>query len=442
MKSVIRLHCLFKLSFKRCNFISAQCFREFSGILGIETSCDDTGVAILDVDGNILGEKVASQTSLSVMLGGVLPSVAAELHRSNIEDTTRSVFAQSKLRREDIDSVAVTVKPGMPLSLKIGLVYAKEFAIQYRKPIIPIHHMEAHALTAMLTNRSLTYPFLVLLLSGGHCLLALARGLEDFILLGTSLDASPGDILDKIARRLKLSRLGDSRLKTVCGGRAIELMAAEPSADPRAFDLPFPRSQDRDCDFSFSGIHVAAEHVIKSSEKEVSDRTGSSSLPLDVIANICASVQYSLLRLIGRRVQRAIEFLMSSVLSTAPAVPLLQQLPKSMVISGGVAANTVIRNGLSEVVQHYGMDLVAPPPRLCTDNGVMIAWRVLNGLLLRQAGSRVVNDPSTIDFQPRCPFGIDCRALVREANIKIKPIKFSDSVFHSNPVQSTRAQSA
>ncbi|VDP77098.1 unnamed protein product [Echinostoma caproni] len=270
----------------------------------------------------------------------------------------------------------------------------------------------------------LQFPFLVLLLSGGHGLLALARGLEDFILLGTALDASPGDILDKIARRLKLNRIQDPRLKEVSGGRAIEILATECPGSPHLFNLPNPRSQKRDCDFSFTGIHIAAERIIDKLESEnagtfyffhATDRD-SKLLPRDLLASICAAIQLSFTQLICRRVQRAIE------LTTIHSDLLMQGLPwpTKLVVSGGVAANSYIRYGLVETAGLYGLHVVAPPPRLCTDNGVMIAW---NGLLLFRDGSRITHDLSQIDFEPKAPFGIDCRALVQKANLKIKPIR-------------------
>ncbi|TPP60209.1 putative tRNA N6-adenosine threonylcarbamoyltransferase mitochondrial [Fasciola gigantica] len=291
----------------------------------------------------------------------------------------------------------------------------------FRLPIIPIHHRKHTLLRAQLIDPGLQFPFLVLLLSGGHGLLALARGLEDFVLLGTALDASPGDVLDKIARRLKLNRIGDPRLNAVSGGRAIEILSAECSHSPLAFDLPCPRSQKRDCDFSFTGVHIAAERLIDRLEVEhaaISGNRDSALLPRDLVANICAAVQMSITQLVCRRVQRAIELTAahSNLSAWASLTP-----PTKLVVSGGVAANAFIRQGLTETAAMYGLPLVAPPPHLCTDNGVMVAW---NALLLFRAGSRIIRDPSKIDFEPRAPFGIDCRALVREANLKIKPIRF------------------
>lgn len=390
-----------------------------SCILGIETSCDDTCAAIIDSSGNLKAEEVISQTCLSTMLGGVLPTVARERHEQTIHSVVSSVLNKCRSWR-DIDAIAVTVKPGMPLSLKVGVAYAKELAKYYNKPIIPIHHMEAHALISMFTHPNLQFPFLALLVSGGHGLLALVRDLEDFLLLGTSLDAPPGDVLDKLARRLKLFRLGDPRLKAASGGRAIELLASDLTAAHPLFTITHPRSQDRDCDFSFSGIHLAAEHTIELLERDItpsSDPHISSGLSLECTIGLCASIQYTMTQVICHRVQRAFEFLRLQTSSIFP-------WPNALIVSGGVAANSFIRNGLAEVSAHYHVPLLAPPERLCTDNGVMIAW---NGLLLRRAGSRIFTDPSLVDFVPNASFGVDCRAMVREADIKIRPIKLSHS---------------
>lgn len=396
-------------------------------ILGIETSCDDTCAAVIDRDGNLKAEKIVSQTSLSTMLGGVLPSVARERHEQAIHSVLATVLDEYTSWR-DIDSIAVTVKPGMPLSLKVGVAYAKELAIKYSKPIIPVHHMEAHALITMFTHPNLHFPFLALLVSGGHGLLALVRNLEDFLLLGTSLDAAPGDVLDKLARRLKLFRLGDPRLNAASGGRAIEVFASDVTDSEPLFAISHPRSQSRDCDFSFSGIHLAAERTIERLERNIPsilDDHISSGLSLECVTRICASIQHAITQVICHRVQRAFEFLRLQANSAFP-------WPNALIVSGGVAANSFIRSGLVEVCAHYCVPLLAPPERLCTDNGVMIAW---NGLLLRRAGSRILTDPSLVDFEPNASFGADCRALVREANIKIRPIKLSHTrLYHPTTI--------
>ncbi|VDD75695.1 unnamed protein product [Mesocestoides corti] len=323
----------------------------------------------------------------------------------------------------------------MALSLKVGVMYAKQLAVTHKLPIIPIHHMEAHALTAMLTDErlvckfndhfSLNFPYLVLLVSGGHSLLAVAKDVDDFLLLGTSLDISPGDCLDKIARRLRLSAIGNGIYSQIPGGMAVELMART-SKNPTAYPMPTPRSVNRDCDFSFSGIRSAADRLINRLEKE-----NGGVISMEDIASICSSCQTAVTRLFCRRLQRAIEYcilerhLPPSVKIPASSWP-TPRVPSNpdpaaaaLVLSGGVASNTFMRTELAKVATHYGMRLVAPPPRLCTDNGVMIAW---NGVLLHSRGKRLECDPSMIDFTPRAPLGKDIRSLVSEACIRIKPL--------------------
>ena len=188
-------------------------------ILGIETSCDDTGVAIVDTDGNILGEALHSQLQTHLDLGGIIPVVARDLHKENIAQVVATAMQNAKLNFSDLSAIAVTVKPGMALSLLVGTAFAKDLAKTWSKPLIPIHHMEAHALTARMVekvyihlyspyffyfqliitiNFQVDFPFMVLLVSGGHCLLALVKSVDEFLCLGESNDNSPGEILDKV----------------------------------------------------------------------------------------------------------------------------------------------------------------------------------------------------------------------------------------------------
>nr|CAH8826152.1 unnamed protein product [Trichobilharzia regenti] len=401
--------------------------RRFSYILGIETSCDDTGAAVFSASGKLLGDSLSSQTSTSVMLGGVVPPVAAELHKKHIESVVLDAVSKSNIRLQDLSHVGVTVKPGMSLSLRVGVDFAKTLATHLRIPIIPIDHMEAHALTALHTDPKLEFPYVILLISGGHGLLGIVQGVEDYILLGTALDASPGDVLDKLSRRLRLNRLGDERLKNVAGGKALEMVARIYNGNHRRFDLPLPRSQSKDCDFSFTGIHVFTEHLI---DKLESSTSGSGhTLAMQDIADICASIQFAMARLICRRVQRAVEYCILQGDGDDNVSDVKITRPTALVVSGGVGANLVIRAGLTEVANHYNMRFVSPPPHLCTDNGVMIAW---NGYLLQKEKSpRITEDISSVDFTPRSTFGLDFRESVKQANISIEPIKLPDSVFQS-----------
>jgi len=172
--------------------------RSYSVILGIETSCDDTGCAIVDTDRNILGECLKSQQQIHLDFGGIIPPVARDLHKENIDSVVTQAIQQAQIELNKIDAIAVTVKPGMSLSLLVGMNYAKKLSKQSLKPLIPIHHMEAHALTARLVDKDLKLPFLVLLISGGHCLLAVVKKVNKFILLGQSIDDAPGEAIDKV----------------------------------------------------------------------------------------------------------------------------------------------------------------------------------------------------------------------------------------------------
>ncbi|KAH8850316.1 putative tRNA N6-adenosine threonylcarbamoyltransferase isoform 2 [Schistosoma japonicum] len=381
---------------KESTLLHRFCRCNFSNILGIETSCDDTAAAVIGPSGKLLGHCLSSQTKFSVMLGGVIPPVAAELHKENIQSVVDTAVAKSNIGFQDLNFIAVTVKPGMSLSLKIGVSFAKSLANRLKIPIIPIDHMEAHALTALFTDSQLEFPYMILLLSGGHGLLGIVQGLEDYILLGTALDASPGDVLDKLSRRLKLNRLADKSLKNVTGGKAIEIIAKMYGGNHHRFNLPLPRSQCRDCDFSFTGIHVAAEQLINKLE---STNSGSSECTLSIkdIADICASVQFGMTRLICRRTQRALEYCM---LDNESKLSIIRNRPTALVVSGGVGSNAVIRAGLIKVAEFYNLKFVAPPPDLCTDNGIMIAW---NGFLLqREKSSRIITENiSSVDFSPR-----------------------------------------
>ncbi|CAH8463798.1 unnamed protein product [Heterobilharzia americana] len=389
------------LSQQRCNQ------RSSFHLLGIETSCDDTGAAVLNESGKLLG--ILYLHKRKSVFGGVLPPIAAELHKQNIESVVSVAVTKSNIEFQDLDFIAVTVKPGMPLSLKIGVDFAKSLAHRLKIPIIPIDHMEAHALTALLTDSELKFPYVILLISGGHGILGVVQGIEDYVLLGTALDASPGDVLDKLSRRLKLSRLGD---EMYCG-------------DHRRFELPLPRSQSKDCDFSFTGIHVSAERFISKLEQTASAGS-TNALSIQDIADICASVQFAMTRLICRRVQRAIEF---CILNNANQSSVIRNRPTALVVSGGVGANSVIRAGLVEVANHYNLRFVAPPPHMCTDNGIMIAW---NGYLLQKGkSSRITENISSVDFVPRSTLGCDLREAVKQADISIEPIKLPNTIFQS-----------
>ncbi|XP_028925525.2 probable tRNA N6-adenosine threonylcarbamoyltransferase, mitochondrial [Ornithorhynchus anatinus] len=260
--------------------------------------------------------------------------------------------------------------------------------------------MEAHALTVRLTHQ-LPFPFLALLLSGGHCLLAVVRGVTDFLLLGETLDIAPGDMLDKVARRLTLAKHPDC--SAVSGGRAIELLAGR--GDAARFYLPLPLAHRRTCHFSFCGLQTATERLVARLEKEEGLEAGQI---LASAPDVAAAVQHQVACHVAEKTQRAILFCRQR--------GLLPQGGTVLVAAGGVASNQLIRAALAAAAQDMDSTLLCPPPHLCTDNGVMVAW---NGLERLRAGVGVYHSTAGIRYQPRCPLGVDISEQVAIADIKV-----------------------
>ncbi|CAG9838681.1 unnamed protein product [Diabrotica balteata] len=371
---------------------SIKNFRSYSSkrgvILGIETSCDDTGCAIVDTDGNILGEALNSQHLIHLNNGGIIPPIAQDLHRKNIEKVVTKAIQNANISFADIDAIATTVKPGLPLSLLIGTKYGKHLCRKYNKPFMPIHHMEAHALTARMHDKSIEFPFLVLLISGGHCLLVVAESVDKFLLLGETIDDAPGETFDKMARRMKLKNI--PKYSTLSGGQAIEL-AATKADNPLAYKFTIPLLMYKNCNFSFAGIKNQLLLQLQREEKE-------KEVPADGIIpgvdNLCASFQLVVTRHICHRVQRAMEYVFMKKL-----IPPDKQ---TLVVSGGAACNNFIAKGLSMVCDEVGYKLVRPPPKLCTDNGVMIAW---NGVERWKENIGVYKNFEHIDIEKSAPLG-------------------------------------
>ncbi|CAK1604355.1 unnamed protein product [Parnassius mnemosyne] len=370
-------------------------------ILGIETSCDDTGCAIVNGYGNILGECLYSQNALHVRYGGVNPVHAWELHRDNIDLAVKNALKSAKIGVSEIDALAVTVKPGLLLSLTIGVKYAKFLAKKYDKILIPIHHMEAHALVARMYY-DIPFPYLTLLISGGHCFLAVVKDVDSFLLLGQTLDNAPGEVMDKAARRMKLKNIFE--YSAVSGGRAIEL-AAKNATNPAMFQFPIPLLKNRDCNFSFSGLKDSLVRKVLKKESEHGLR-GDEVIP--EIYDLCASFQASIARHLAHRLERAITF--------CEMKKLLHFDTKNIIISGGVACNDYIYSCLERVGNKFGFNLYRPPHKVCTDNGVMVAW---NGIEKVKKGDTIpLLSISNID--PTASFGLNIIDQVKEANLPIR----------------------
>ncbi|XP_068602724.1 tRNA N6-adenosine threonylcarbamoyltransferase, mitochondrial [Brachionichthys hirsutus] len=373
-------------------------------VLGIETSCDETGAAVLDESGDILGESLHSQKEVHLRSGGIVPTVAQRLHREHIERVVQEALTRSDVDPSRLAAVAATVKPGLALSLAVGLEFSRGFVRRHGKPFIPIHHMEAHALTVRMLQ-PVAFPFLVLLVSGGHSLLAVARGVADFLLLGRNLDEAPGDMLDKVARRLSL--IEHPACSRLSGGQAIELLAE--GGDGKRFAFSTPMARTLDCSFSFAGLRNQVTVAIVKKEAEEGVARGT---PLSCANDIAAAAQHAVACHLARRTHRAILF--------CKANNLLPPSGPTLVLSGGVASNRYVRKTLSVIAETAGLRLLCPPGEFCTDNGVMIAW---NGVERLRAGEGILPPGVDVRYEPKAPLGVDLTAEVKAAAIRLPPVK-------------------
>uniref|UniRef100_A0A3Q2ZQ02 N(6)-L-threonylcarbamoyladenine synthase n=1 Tax=Kryptolebias marmoratus TaxID=37003 RepID=A0A3Q2ZQ02_KRYMA len=341
--------------------------------------------------------------------GGIIPPLAQQLHREHIERVVREALERSGATPGQLAAVATTVKPGLALSLGVGLEFSRRFVRQHNKPFIPIHHMEAHALTVRML-RPVPFPFLVLLVSGGHSLLAVARGVDDFLLLGRTLDEAPGDTLDKVARRLSLIK--HPLCSALSGGQAIELLAKD--GDRKRFYLRTPMGQTYDCCFSFAGLRNQITTIIKKMEAEEGVEEGAL---LSGAKDVAAAAQHAVAAHLAKRTHRAVLF--------CQANNLLPSDDPTLVVSGGVASNEYIQKVLSIVAEATGLRLLRPPAGLCTDNGAMIAW---NGVERLREGKGILPPDADVVYEPRAPLGDDITEQVRAAAIRLPPIRIKVEV--------------
>jgi N6-L-threonylcarbamoyladenine synthase len=319
-------------------------------ILGIETSCDETAVAIVDGDKNILSQVLNSQIDLHQKYGGVVPEVAARSHVEVLDGLVVEALKQANLEFSDIDAFAATAGPGLIGGVIVGLMTAKTLASVYKKPLIAVNHLEGHALTARLTS-NVEFPYLLLLLSGGHCQILLAKGIGDYEKLGETIDDALGEAFDKIAQMLGLP---------YPGGPAVEKLALLGDEKRFKFSKPLVGNKDHLCDFSFSGLKTAVRREI---EKLTGEEFSHFTTPKKVLekdkADICASFQRVVCDIILDRLENTLRVDLSV---------------KKLVIAGGVAANRYIFSKLQDWAIKRDLEVIAPPIKLCTDNAVMIAW--------------------------------------------------------------------
>ena len=343
-------------------------------VLGIESSCDETAAALVRSDRVVLAQRIASQDEAHRPYGGVVPEIAARAHVELLAPLIEGVLGDAGLSLGDLDAVAATAGPGLIGGVMVGLVTAKALAMASDKPLIAINHLEGHALSPRLADPALEFPYLLLLVSGGHCQLLEVAGPGRYRRLATTIDDALGEAFDKTAKFLGLG---------YPGGPAVERMAAR--GDAGQVPLPRPLLGSAEPHFSFAGLKSAVLRAKQSGDHDDAD--------------IAASFQQAAIDCIVDRTRRALE--------TAGAVT-------ALVVAGGVAANSAIRSALEKLGEENGLLFVAPPVALCTDNAAMIAWAGIERL---QSTTGFRSDPLDFVARPRWPLDA-AAAPVRGAGVK------------------------
>ena len=339
-------------------------------VLGIETTCDETAAAVVeraeDGRGRILSNVVLSQIEEHAAFGGVVPEIAARAHVEALDTIIAQAMAEAGLGFDALDGVAAAAGPGLIGGVIVGLTTAKAIALVKNKPLIAVNHLEAHALTARLTDAT-PFPYCLFLASGGHTQIVAVRGVGDYVRIGTTHDDAIGEAFDKTAKLLGLG---------YPGGPQVENEAR--SGNAARFALPRPMQHRKDADFSLSGLKTAlrleAEAIAPLSDQDVAD--------------LCASFQQAVVEVVYDRLRAGLRIFYNRF-----------GAPNALVAAGGVAANQAIRAVLQRLASEAGTALVAPPMELCTDNGAMIAWAGCEHLALGHT------DP--LDVAPRARWPLD-----------------------------------
>ena len=316
-------------------------------VLGIETSCDETAAAVVDGERRMLSNVVLSQIADHAPYGGVVPEIAARAHIEHLDRLIAAALDEAGLGFGDLDAVAATAGPGLIGGVMIGLVTAKAICAARGLPLIGVNHLEGHALTARLTD-GVDFPYLLLLISGGHCQLITVEGVGRYRRLGTTIDDAVGEAFDKAARMMELG---------YPGGPIIE--AAAQGGDAGRFDLPRPMKGRPGCDFSFSGLKTALRRALEL----ISQGNAGGAVTDQDKADLAASFQAAVADALADRTAHALDHFAAE-----------HSAPRRLVVAGGVAANQAIKGRLAKLAEDRGFELMVPPPHLCTDNAAMIAW--------------------------------------------------------------------
>lgn len=327
-------------------------------VLGIETSCDDTAAAVVrrhdDGSCRILSNEVWAQHDDHAAFGGVVPEIAARSHVERLDGVIKKAMTAAGVSYNALDGIAATAGPGLVGGVMVGLTTAKALALSHNLTLLPVNHLEGHALSARMTENA-PFPYLLLLISGGHTQLIHVSGVGQYDRLGTTIDDAAGESFDKTAKLLGLGAPGGPRVESAAvGGRADR------------FDLPTPLARRAGCDFSFSGLKTA----VREAAQAIEHPTGQD------VADIAASFQMTAARHLVQRTKNAME-----MMDAAPD-------DRRLVVAGGVAANCAVKKMLQQLCAANSWSLIAPPPKYCTDNGAMIAWtgaeRLACGMVFEQ----------------------------------------------------------
>lgn len=302
-------------------------------VLALESSCDDSAVALVGSDRQILAQAVVGQNDAHRPFGGVVPEIAARAHIEILPGLVRQVLHEADISVGEVDAIAATAGPGLIGGVMVGLLVGKGLALSAGKPLIAVNHLEGHALSPRLVDKALVFPYLLLLASGGHCQLLEVRGVGDYRRLATTIDDAAGEAFDKAAKLLGLG---------YPGGPAVEALAK--AGDPAAVPLPRPLVGSKEPHFSFAGLKAAVQRAVATGDYRPED--------------IAASFQQAVVDCFVDRTRRALDA------SDAPA----------LVVAGGVAANSSVRQALRELAEDQGRRFSVPPGWLCTDNAAMIGW--------------------------------------------------------------------
>ncbi len=318
-------------------------------VLGIESSCDETAMAILDENKKILSHIVVSQIDIHKNFGGVVPEIATRNHLDIIDQLFKETIKKAKIKPENLSAIAATTGPGLIGGLIVGTIFAKTLASVLQKPFIAVNHLEAHALTSRLTN-NLEFPFVLLLVSGGHCQILEVRGVGKYTKIGETIDDALGECFDKVAQMIGLQ---------YPGGPKIEEFAKHGNEDRFKFSKPLidntgkKRDEGLKYNFSFSGLKTCVKYELAKQN----------SISLQDKYDICASFQKTVLAILEDRLKNLFEKYKEE-----------NTFFNKLVIAGGVSANQYIKSNLSLFCKNYNYEVITPPLNLCTDNGVMVAW--------------------------------------------------------------------